>query len=331
MKRKYFLLPVIMGLFDGGAAGAGAPAGAAASDAAPAAGNAEAQGEAKGKARGAASRGKSGENSEPTILYGKQPQQEQAKAEHVQQPDAAAADNKEALRSEFLKLANGKYKDAYTAEVQKIIDNRFRNAKVNEQQLTSQQPIIELLSDRYGITDGDMTKLYKAVVDNDPTVEARAEDNGMTVEQQKRVDEMERELAQLRKIEQDRVRNEQAQQTTNKWIAEAEAMKQAYPNFDLRTEVQNQEFLALLRANIPMQHAYEVLHRDEINNNIRAQAAAASEKRVVDNIRAQGMRPRENGTSSQGSFVVKSDPRTLTRADHDKIRERVRHGEKIRF
>ena len=40
-------------------------------------------------------------------------------------------------------------------------------------------------------------------------------------------------------------------------------MKQAYPNFDLRTEVQNQEFLALLRANIPMQHAYEVLHRDE--------------------------------------------------------------------
>lgn len=328
MTRDYTLLTITMGLFDGGGAGAGAGAGAAAGGAAPAAGDGAAQqGDTKGAVRGAASRGKPGESSQPTVLYGKQA------GDVVQQQDADAAESEseETLRADFRKLANGKYKNAYAAEVQDIIDKRFRASKAQEQQLASQQPIIEMLAKRYGVTDGDMTKLYNAVADADPSVEQRAEENGLSVEQQRQFDRQNRELEQLRAQNAERMRAQQADDTARRWLAEAQEMSGDYPSFDLRAEVQNPEFLKLLQAGIPVRHAFEVLHRDEINRQIQTRTAASTERRVVDNIRAQGMRPRENGTSSQGSFTVKSDPRTLTRQDHKNIRERVRNGEKITF
>lgn len=331
MTRKFHLLPVIMGLFDGGA---GAGAGAAAGGAAPAAGNAGAQqGDTKGAVRGAASRGKSGESSsQPKILYGKQPQQgQQAQGERVQQQDAAAADSEEALRAEFVQLANGKYKNAYAAEMQKVIDKRFSSAKINEQTLAAQQPVIDLLMERHGISDGDMTKLYNAVVENDPTIEARAEDNGMSVEQQRKADEQQRKIAALERQLEDRMRSDRAQETARRWDEQTKEAQKTYPDLDILAEAKNPAFMRELQAGHSVQEAYEFIHRRELMQQAQNQAAASAERRVVDNIRAQGMRPRENGTSSQGSFIVKSDPRTFTREDHNNIRERVKRGEKIRF
>jgi len=326
MTRNYTLLPITMGLFDGGGAGAGA--GAAAGGAAPAAGEGAAQqGDTKGAVRGAASRGKSGESSQQTVLYGKQA------GDMVQQQDAGAAESEseETLRAEFRELANGKYKNAYTAEMQSVIDKRFRASKETERKLASQQPVIDLLMQRHGITDGDMGKLLKAVEDADPTLENRAEENGLTVEQQRKMDANEREVARLRREVEQYVKAQRADEDARRWLAETEIAKAEYPNLDIRAEIQNPKFMNLLRAGHDVRTAYEVIHRDEIFSQLRAMTAANTERRVVDNIRAQGMRPRENGTSSQGSFITKSDPRTLTRQDHKAIRERVRNGEKIVF
>lgn len=328
--RNILLLPITMSLFDGGAgAGAGAAGGTA-----PAAGNgAGAQGETNSAGRGAASRGNSGESSTANVRYGKQADGARAAGDQVQQDAAGTANDEEALHQEFLQLVNGKYKNAYTAETQKIIDKRFAGAKQTEQALEASRPVLDTLMQRYNITDGNMQKLYDAVVNDDPTLAQRAEDNGMSVEQQREVDKLQRENRALLQQVQSAQRAQQAQETTNKWLQEAAAMRNSgkYPNFDLRAEAMNPEFMSLLRAGIPMEHAYEVLHRDEINRAIETKTAASTEKRVVDNIRAQGMRPPENGTSSQGSFVTKSDPRQLTKEDHKAIRERVRRGERIVF
>lgn len=333
--RKFFLLPVIMGLFDGGAAGgAGAgAAGAAAGGAAPAAaGNGTgAQGDTNTAARGDASHGKAGESRTVNVRYGKQAD-DAAAGEQGQQQAADAANSEEAIRAEFLQLVNGKFKNAYAAEMQKIIDKRFASAKQSEQQLEQTRPVMDLLMQRYNITDGNLQKLYESVINDDPTLAERAEDNGMSIEQQREVDRLERENRTLRMQEQERQKAARAQEITNRWLQEAATMRQGkYPNFDLQQEALNPEFLNLLRAGIPMEHAYEVLHRDEINRAIESETAASTEKRVVDNIRAQGMRPRENGTSSQGTFITKNDPRQLTREDHKAIRERVRRGERIVF
>lgn len=318
MHTDYILLPVILSLFDGD------------SGAAPAAGPAEGQGEINSAAGGDASRGRTGEKAvQPEIRYGKQP--DQAAGNQVQQADAAS--DMETLRSEFRELVNGKYKDAYTAETQRIINERFKQTKALESQLEAMRPLIDLLMERHGITDNDPAKLYDAVAANDPTLEERAEENGMTLEQQRRMDALERENARMRRAEEQRVLDMRARDSTNRWMAEAAQMEQSgqYPGFDLRIEAKNPDFMRLLRAGVPVAQAYVALHGQEMLLGVQQQTAAATEKRVVDNIRAKGARPKENGTAAQGNFITKSDPRTLTKADRANIRERVSRGERIVF
>lgn len=330
MLKNLNLLPVILSLFDGGAAAGGSAGGGA-----PAAEGTGAAGEAQGNAPGAAGRGKSGDKAaQPRIVYGKQPEQEQASGNQVQQTDAGAAKVEEGkdLSAEFKEAINGKYKDVFSAEVQRIIDRRFKEAKAAEASLSATKPLTDMLFQRYGITDGSMDKLIAAVEADDPTLSRRAEDNGLSVEQQRKMDAYERENRRLRDAEAQRVREDQARDLVNRWMQEAEEIKADYPDFDLNAEAANPEFMKLLRSGIPVRHAYEVLHRDEIMTAVQQRTAASTEKRVTDSIRANGMRPRENATSSsQGAFIQKADPRKLTKEDHERIRERVRRGERIVF
>ena len=102
-----------------------------------------------------------------------------------------------------------------------------------------------------------------------------------------------------------------------------------YPDINLSEEVKNPVFLSMLRAHVPLRDAYEQVHRDEIRQKIAAQAAADAEKRISDSIRANGMRPKENGSSSRSSFQSKTDPSNWTNADMDEVAKRVRRGEKV--
>ena len=103
-----------------------------------------------------------------------------------------------------------------------------------------------------------------------------------------------------------------------------------YPEFDLRREVaENPRFIAMLRAGVPVRDAYEVSHLGDIQARNAAKAAAEMEKRVMDNVRAKGMRPNENGTTSQPGVIVKNDPSKFTKADRAEIARRVRRGERI--
>ena len=108
-------------------------------------------------------------------------------------------------------------------------------------------------------------------------------------------------------------------------------LKGKYPQFDLQLEAQNDQFVRMLRSGVPMEHAYRVMHMDEIlGDSVRAMAQQ-TEQRVVNNVRARGSRPAENGTSSQGAFTYKDDVSKLTRKDRAEIAKRVARGETIRF
>ena len=112
---------------------------------------------------------------------------------------------------------------------------------------------------------------------------------------------------------------------------QAEEAKKVYPSFDLKAEMQNPKFLDLLRSNIDVRTAYEVLHKDDIIRGAMQFTAKTVESKLAKNVAAQGARPAENGMSSGSPAVVKSDVSQLSRADRDEIRRRVARGEKIRF
>lgn len=269
---------------------------------------------------GAAPAGNTGE----TVVYGKQ--------EAAGTPAAAEnTDPVEEKRKAFLDMVKGEYKDIYTQETQKIIDRRFKETKNLESRLASTQPTIDMLLQRYNITDGDLSKLQAAVENDDVYWENAADEAGMTTEQYKKFQKMQRENANLLRAQKEREGQAAAEAQVQKWQAEERDVQATYPDFNLQAEIQNPDFARLITAGIPVRHAYEVTHLDAIKSTVKATTAAQTEKAVTDNIRARGMRPKENGTAAQAAFTVKDDVTKLTRQDREDIARRVAMGEMIRF
>ena len=142
---------------------------------------------------------------------------------------------------------------------------------------------------------------------------------------------MEKENADLKRQMEEQNRKENANKLYSQWMEQADKAKAVYPSFDLRAEMQNPQFVNLLRSNIDVRTAYEVIHKDEIIPAAMQFTAKAVEQKLTNKIIANGARPAENGNSSQGASVTKSDVSKLTKADRDEIYRRSLNGEKISF
>ena len=336
MKHSDILLDVSLRLFDG-------EGGAAA----PAAGEGAAGDGNKGGSQASPAptrRGKSG--GFQNVLFGKQGDEPTAAGdepgpEGKAQPSAAGkgkegdvvttSNTLEDRRKAFQELVNGEYKDIYTEETQRIIDRRFREARNLEERAAKQQPVIDMLMQRYKIADGDLGKLAAAVENDNAYWSEAAEEAGMSVEQYKQFQKLQRENDALLRAQRMRQNQQAAQQQLQKWYSEGEQVKAVYPDFDLGAESKNPQFISMLKAGVPVQHAYEVIHMDEIKAGVAQSTARQTEKQVVDGIRAKGNRPAENGTSSQSAFTVKDDPHKWTKQDRAEVARRVARGETIKL
>ena len=120
-----------------------------------------------------------------------------------------------------------------------------------------------------------------------------------------------------------------ARQTVQLWARQAEALREKYPGLDLEKESKDPRFLALLRVGLPVEQAYCALHCDELMEKAAADARAQAEKQVIDNVRAKGVRPEENGTMARGAFTVRRDVSRLGPAQRADIAKRAMMGEII--
>ena len=238
----------------------------------------------------------------------------------------------EEKRKAFKELVNSdEWKDMYTEETQKMINRRFKQTKELEEQVNSYKPLVDILNQRYGIQDGNVESIIKAIEDDNSYWEAAADEAGMTVDQYKRVQRLERENKALIEAQNQQKQKAMIDAQMNQWIQEAEALKGRYPGFDMETELANPDFQRLISSGISMGHAYEVLHMEEILSNTAKSTAEMTQKNVVNNIRARGSRPVENGLSSQNAFQTKSDVTKLDKASRAELAERARRGEVISF
>ncbi len=124
----------------------------------------------------------------------------------------------------------------------------------------------------------------------------------------------------------------EARRRWERWQGELAQARAAYPHLDLTQEGRaNPQFLGLLRAGVPVQQAYEVLHMEEIKAQAARDAAQTAQRQVVEGIRARGIRPAENGTAAQSGFVLRDDVSQLTRQQRAEIARRVERGEVLNF
>ncbi|MBQ2917869.1 MAG: hypothetical protein IJE61_01375 [Bacteroidales bacterium] len=312
--KNYHLIPMLnLQLFaEGGSAGAGAGDG----------GTAEGQGVTAAAALPQTKGAKS--NPLADVKYGIQ--EDVAPAAEVQTTTATPDRN-----AEFEKLIKGEYKDLYDAKVQDTIQKRLKGTKETVEKYEALQPVLEILGKKHGVDATDIEALSKAIEEDDSYFEEEALQKGMTVQQLKEVRKMERENADLKAQMQEKERKENASKLYASWMQQADEAKKVYPSFDLRAEMNNPKFVDLLRSNIDVRTAYEVLHKDEIIPAAMQFTAQTVESKLAKSIASNGARPSENGMSSQSAAVVKSDVSQLSKADRAEIIRRVQRGEKIRF
>lgn len=332
MQNKHTLLDIDLHLFDG-AAGA-APAGGAPQ------GDAGATAKAETNSRpGSSRRAKTGATN---VVYGIQ--EDASAAGNTASPAAGengqavsksgvntTSDSLEAKRKAFDELIDGEYKDIYAEKFQQAFNRRFKETKGMEQSLTAQKPIMDMLMQRYKIEDGDVSKLQTAIEQDDRYWSEAADEAGLTVEQYKAMQKLERENAELKLIRQRQQGQEAAQQKLNQWYSEGEKLKEVYPTFDFRAEAANRDFMGLLKSGLGVQQAYELVHMEEIKAAAARTAAETAGAQMKARIQNKAARPTENGTSSQSAVIVKNDVHNLSRADRAEIARRAQRGEKIRF
>lgn len=254
----------------------------------------------------------------------------------IQPEDAQTADVQEVTdgvdrNAEFEKLIKGEYKDLYDARVQDTIQRRLKGTKETVDKYNALAPTLDMLSRKYGVDASDIEALNKAIEEDDAYYEEEALEKGITVEQLKSIRKMERENAELKRQMREQSARENADRIYAAWMQQADALKGVYPSFDLNSELNNPRFVDLLRNNVDVRTAYEVLHKDEIIPAAMQFTARQVEQKLTNKIIAGGSRPAENGINSQSSVVVKSDVSQLSKEDRAEIIRRVARGEKIRF
>lgn len=246
--------------------------------------------------------------------------------------DPAVEEDRQAQYAKFKE----DFKAEYKADVQSIVRDRLgksskENAELNSK-LKAYSPIIEAMAKKYGIDPSDAAGLVKAYEADDKNLEEEAYARDMSVEALRQFKEIERENKTFREAEEERQRLEEDRKRDElfaKWDREAEELKTLYPSFDISSEQENEQFMKLLGAGVPMRTAYEVTHKDEIIRGAMQFTANKTAEKVANSVKANASRPSENGLSSQAAAVGTVDINSLSREQMAALKQRALNGERI--
>lgn len=249
------------------------------------------------------------------------------------------SDAEEAKRAEFEKMIKGDYKDLFDERVKKNIDSRFKQTKALEAQVEKHKafsPVLDAIASKYGVDAADAEAMMKALESDSSFFEEEASRRGLTVEQYREYRKLEQENARFREAQEAAQKKANADQMLSNWYRQAEATKQYYGGFNLENEVNHPEtgerFVNLLEANIDVKTAYEVVHKDELLHGAMRYTAQQTQEKTINDIRARGMRPQENGGSGNAAAAIgQKSPAQMTRKEREEYAQRALRGERITF
>lgn len=256
------------------------------------------------------------------VIYGKEDVAADATDEQT------AAEKAPDKRAEFDALTKGEYKKEFNDRVETLIKARLADERKSATK--KQEPLNQLLCMKYGVDpkSDNLSKALLEAIENDNSIwEQEAMERGLTVEQFKHVRALEQQNAEFQRM----AEQQQNEEKINAMVQDAEELKQIYPEFDLDVEMNNPDFVDLIAANIPVRTAFEVIHKDEIMEGAMRYTANIIQQKTVNDIRARGTRPKENGMSATASATYKRSVADLSDADIDEVASRVLRGERISF
>ena len=268
------------------------------------------------------------------VKYGKQVLQDDNVADSQGKTPETMVTTKssEQKATDFENLIKGEYKSEFDARVQNIINKRFGKAQQSEEQMKSLQPVLDMLSQKYGVDKGDLEGLSKAIQDDDAYYEEEALKKGLSVKQLKEMKKLERENEGLRRAQEEAQAKQQSQQIFSKWMQQTEEFNTKYGmNIDFGVEAMNPDFSAILKNGGSVESAYKAVHFDEMMGGAMFKTAQTVTEKMANQLQSKASRPLENGVSSRATATVKADVNKLTKADREEIERRAARGEIITF
>ena len=225
----------------------------------------------------------------------------------------------------------------YNKQMQAVVQSRLKSAKGAEETLGKLTPALEVLARKYDLdpTNMDYDALAKKISDDDSYYEEKALEMGVSVDTAKKLDQMERNTEREKAQAERTLQEQKIQQHFIRLEQQSEAMKKVFPNFDLRTELQNPAFARMTSPNvgISVEDAYYAVHRNEIQTAAMQITAEKTAQKISNAIQAGARRPDESGASSQAPSVTTFDYRNASREQREALKQRIRQaaarGEKL--
>jgi hypothetical protein len=225
----------------------------------------------------------------------------------------------------------------YNKEMQAVVRSRLKSEKSAEEALGKMAPAIEVMARKYGLDPSNMDydALAKAINNDDAYYEEKALEMGVSVETAKKVDQMERDTAREKALNERTLQEQKIQQHIVKLEQQGEALKKVFPNFDLRTELQNPVFSRMTSPNVGLsvEDAFYAVHRNEIQTAAMQVTAQKTAEKISNAIQSGSRRPNESGASSQASSVSTFDYSKASQKQREDFKKDLRakwaRGEKV--
>lgn len=217
----------------------------------------------------------------------------------------------------------------YNKHMQETVKARNRKAREEiEAERAQIAPMLEVLASRYKLDPQnlDMNALVKAVNEDKEFYEQKALEMGVPVETAMQIDQQKREQERSRVAAQREAEHKAIDEHIAKLEEQGNALKEIFPDFDLRTELQSPTFKRLTSPGVGLsvEDAYYAVHRKEIQAAASKAVAQRTAQQISDSIIAGRARPTENGTASRAASTSVFDINKASRAQRAEINRQIR-------
>lgn len=235
---------------------------------------------------------------------------------------------------EFAELVgkNGRFHELYGKAVSDAINNRFKNQSSAQERVDSYEDALAPIMRHYGLERGDIEGLTEAINSDDDWIEDAAREKGITPDQYRENLRLQEELEKnQRALSEYKAEAEKAERMTA-WNAEADELRESFPNFDLEQEMSyNPKFTDLIENGISVIDAFVATHTQDILKGLTEESTRSAKQDVVNQIQQRQSRPAENGLKHQPAVARKVNPSEFTNDDMDKILKEVESGKTFSF
>lgn len=217
-------------------------------------------------------------------------------------------------------------------EIRNAVEKRLKREKGSSDKLKKLQPLIDRTAKKYGKDSKDLDALMDAFNADKSYYDELAMKNGTTPEIEEQLELSAREARSAREALAEREEQDRIREQTEKIARQVDEVKQFFPDFDLKTEMESSEQFRKLASNpyISLLDAYKATHFDAEINKAMQMTAQTVEANVVNNIKSGNM-TRENGIGNASPAAVSVDYSKYTAKDFRDMADRARRGEIIKF